>query len=154
MKIVTKEQVLSYYEKHKRLVSPLFWVVKLTPQTLEHLDKKDRKHARTQKDKHERYKCFLFVHTLVEKSCLYQERKIWDWYEYIKRFWKKEKKIMKVEYFWLIWVVEQTDGYKTRIKVVLKKVKGWNHAELVSVIPAWNAKWYTKMFFEETKKPN
>ncbi len=152
--IAKKEKVLEYYEKHKRLVSPIFWVVKMTKNTLQHLDMKDRNHARSEQEKSVRYDCFLYIHYIVENSHLAQEWKIWQQYEVVKKFGKKEKQMLKVEHFWLVWIVNQSDWYKTRIKVVIKKVYGRNHAEVISVIPARNSKWYTKMFFEETKKPN
>ncbi len=151
---ISKQDVLHYYENHKKITSPIFWVVKVTPYTLEHLDKRDRNHRRSDNDRLMRYRCFLYIAHIIEKSHFYQEWKIWEWHEYVKIQWKKKRMNMSVQYYGIVSIVEEKKWYKTRIKVVLKKVRWWNHAEVVSVIPARNAKWYTKMFFEETKKPN
>jgi len=70
-----KEQVLSYYAQHKKISSPLFGEVKITPQALWHLENKDKKHKRADKEIFIRYKCFLLVDKIIEKSHLYQEYK-------------------------------------------------------------------------------
>jgi len=70
-----KDQVLAYYEKHKKIVSPLFGDIKVTPQALRHLENKDKKHKRTDEGITIRYKCFMLIDQLIEKSHLYQEYK-------------------------------------------------------------------------------
>lgn len=70
-----KDQVLNYYAQHKKISSPLFGDVKITPQALRHLENKDKRHKRAEKEILIRYKCFLLVDRIIEKSHLYQEYK-------------------------------------------------------------------------------
>ena len=70
-----KDKVLMYYEQHKKIISPIFGGVKITPQSLWHLENKDKKHKRTEDEMLIRYKCFMFIDQLIEKSHLYQEYK-------------------------------------------------------------------------------
>lgn len=109
---------------------------------------------RSEKEKEIRFKCFVYIHEIIEKSHIYQEWKKEYRYEYIKVSGKKKYEKKLVECFGLVWIIDQKDGYKTRIKVVIKKVVWWKHAEMISVIPGRQIKWYNKLFFEETKKSN
>lgn len=70
-----KDKVLEYYELHKKIKSPIFGDVKVTPQSLRHLENKDKKHKRTEEEINIRYKCFVLINKLIEKSHLYQEYK-------------------------------------------------------------------------------
>ena len=42
---------------------------------------------------------------------------------------------------WFVWVITHNNT-KSRTKVVLKREADKDYAEYVSVIPAWNTKWY------------
>lgn len=144
-----KEEVLAYYEKNKKIESPIFWEVRVTPQSLRHLENKDKNHKRTEDESNMRYKCFLLIDRIIENSHLYQEYKQEMQDVLIKKKWKKISVPTKVKYFWLIWIIEAYEWHWIRIKVVLKKISKWNHCEFVSVIPAWNMKWYHRLYFDE-----
>ncbi len=145
-----KEQILWYYEQHKKIPSPVFGEVKITPQALWHLENKDKRHKRTEKEIRMRYKCFLLIDRIIEKSHLYQEYKQELQDIITKKNWRKIRSPMKVKYFWLVWVIEAYQWHWIRIKVVVKKVTQWQHYEFVSVIPAWNMKWYHRLYFDES----
>lgn len=70
-----KEDIFAYYEKHKKIKSPLFGTVKVTPQSLRHLENKDKQHKRSDDEIVIRYKCFLLINKIIENSHLYQEYK-------------------------------------------------------------------------------
>ena len=54
-----KEGVIKYYQNNKRIKSPIFGIIKITPQTLWHLENKDKYHKRTEDQLKIRYKCFF-----------------------------------------------------------------------------------------------
>lgn len=145
-----KDQVLNYYAQHKKISSPLFGDVKITPQALRHLENKDKRHKRAEKEILIRYKCFLLVDRIIEKSHLYQEYKQEIQNIITKNNWRKVESPMKVKYFWLIGVIEAYHWHWIRVKVVVKKVAQWQHYEFVSVIPARNMKWYHRLYFDES----
>jgi len=144
-----KESVLEYYEKHKKIKSPIWWDIKITPQSLRHLENKDKNHKRDKNQIDIRYKCFLLIDKIIKKSFLYQEYKEELQDVLIKKKWKKVKVAMKVKYFWLVWIVQAYQWHWIRIKVVIKKVPNWSNCEFISVIPAWNMKWYHRLYFDE-----
>jgi len=135
-----KEQVLEYYQIHKRIKSPIFGEIKVTPQSLWHLENKDKNHKRTEKEILIRNKCFLLIDKIIEKSHLYQEYKQEEQNILIKKKWKKSDVSMKLKYYWLIWIIEAYKWHWIRIKVVIKKVAKWSHYEFVSVyqLGIWN----------------
>ena len=144
-----KEGVIKYYQNNKRIKSPIFGIIKITPQTLWHLENKDKYHKRTEDQLKIRYKCFLLIDQIITKSYLYQEYKQETQEVLIKKHWKKQKILAKVKYYWLVGIIEAYQWHRIRIKVVLKKVANRNNYELVSVIPAWNMKWYHRLYFDE-----
>ncbi len=143
-----KTKVFDYYSSNKKLCSPIFWYVKLTPQSLWHLENKDKKHKRSMDEVLIRYKCFLLIDKIIKKSFLYQEYKQEIEDVFVKRKWKKVKINSKVKYFGLIWIIEAYKWHWIRIKIVIKKVSNRNY-EFVSVIPAWNMRWYHRLYFDE-----
>jgi len=72
---VLKENVIEYYQNNKRIKSPIFGEIKVTPQSLWHLENKDKQHKRTEDQVRIRYKCFLLIDKIITKSYLYQEYK-------------------------------------------------------------------------------
>jgi len=146
--IELKEKVLEYYSKNKKIDSPIFGEIKLTPQWLWHLDNKDKKHKRTDDQIKIRYKSFLLVDEIIKKSHLYQEYKQEIQNIEIKKNGKKIIVSKKVKYFGLIWIIEAYQWHWIRLKVVLKKV--WDRkVEFLSVVPARNMKWYHRLYFDE-----
>lgn len=144
-----KNQVFDFYEKNKKINSPLFWFVKLTPQWLWHLENKDKNHKRWEKESAVRMKCFLYIHDIIKKSHLYQEYK--QEYEdvLIKRNGRKIKEKKIVQYFGLVWIIKNIGWTLIRIKVILKKVPDRRSVEFVSVIPARSIKWYNRLYIED-----
>ena len=98
------DQVVNFYKQHKNMISPLRWVVRITPQTLWYLENKDRNHSRSQKEISIRSKCLLYVDQIISKSHLYQERKIELSPQYIKKDGKKIVATINTEYFGLVWI--------------------------------------------------
>lgn len=144
-----KQLVYQFYEANKKISSPVFGLVKLTPSWLWHLENKDKSHKRENKDYTIRMRCFLCIHDIIKKSHLYQEYKKELDDVVIKKNWKKVKIKKTVEYFWLIGIVKTDEWKKTRIKVVLKRVENRDSVEFVSVIPARNIKGYNKLYIED-----
>jgi hypothetical protein len=70
-----KKQVLEYYEAHKHMKCPIIGNVRLTAQSLWHLENKDKKHKRSDAEIEIRYKCFLSIDKIICNSNLYQEYK-------------------------------------------------------------------------------
>jgi hypothetical protein len=65
----------------------------------------------------------------------------------IKKSGKKVKLQKKIYTYGLVGIVNQD---KNRIKIVVRKVDGWNKYEFVSVIPVWKSAGYSRsIFFDE-----
>ena len=143
-----KIKVYEFYEKNKKIYSPIFDLIKITPQSLWHLENKDKHHKRPEKEAEMRMKCFLSIDRIIKQSCLYQEYKQELEDVIIKKYWKRIKVPRKVNYYGLVWILHTDTGSRIRIKVVIKKVNDRKYAEFISVIPARNIKWYNRLYFE------
>ncbi len=143
-----KEHIITYYKQHRAIPSPLFWYIKLNPYSLRHLEHKDKKHKRPKKEVDIRYKCFLLIDKIISKSHLFQEYKKVVKVTKVKKYDTEVTKYSHIEYYWFVWVIYTDSWILTRIKVVIRKI-GWQKSyEFISVIPAWNTRWYNKLYFD------
>ena len=115
--------------------------VKFTNDWFSHITYKDAKHRRSENEQIVRFQCFLDVETIIKKSHLYQEYRDKEETVKVRKHWVNYKEIKKVEYFWLVGVIEHNHT-KSRIRVVIRKESWKDYAEYHSVIPAWNVQWY------------
>lgn len=157
-----KEKAVAFFKKNKKIKSPSFWEIKITPEWFNHIEWKNKNHKRPLKESYIRYKCFLHLDYILSNSKLYQEfREYMQEFE-IKRKWKKKREKKLVSLYGFVAVVNNN---KNRIKIVVRKVDWWDKYEFVSVIPVWKGSWYSKeiyfdneesflesLSFKETKK--
>lgn len=136
-----KAQALLIFQKNKKIKSPLFGEIRITPDGFDHIEWKSRWHKRPMNEAFVRYICFNHVVFLLNKSALYQEYR--EKME-IVRINKTVKQNKIVHYYGFVAIV---NDWKNRVKVVIRKVDGWNNYEFVSIIPAWINKWYTNITF-------
>ena len=154
MEEITQEQfdnaknvALDIFRKNKKIASGAFGTVKITPDWFDHIEWKSLKHKRAENDAFVRYLCFQHVPYILKESKLFQEyREQSETLKVKNRKWvSNQNKI--VTYYGFVAVVK---NWKNRVKVVVKKVDGWDSYELVSVIPAWRNEDYTNIiFFDE-----
>ncbi len=144
-----QKNIQLYYEQHTTIPSPLFGLVKVTPQWIRHLYNKDRNHKRTGKELDIRLKSFILIDKIITQSHLFQEYKTEKEYVIIKKNGTKIKEQREVRYYALVGVIEFMPNKITRLKVVIKQVQWRKHAEFLSVIPAWTMKWYNKFYFDD-----
>ena len=141
--------VQSYYKNNTIIHSPLFGNIKITPQSVWHLYNKDSKHKRSEKEIQIRLRLFLLIDRIITKSHLFQEYKSENERVAVKQNGIKCFENRWVNYYAFTGIIDSDICKMTRIKVVIKQVVWWNHAEFVSVIPAWNMKGYNKLYFDE-----
>ncbi|MFC2494747.1 MAG: hypothetical protein ACFNWZ_00900 [Candidatus Absconditicoccaceae bacterium] len=115
--------------------------VKFNNEGFSHITYKDEKHRRAESEQIIRFQCFLDVEEVIKKSHLYQEHMEKDETIKVRKYGETKKEVKTIEYFGLVAVIDH-HGTKSRIKVVLRKEKGKDHAEYHSVIPAWNTQGY------------
>lgn len=151
---MTKEHERAINKFHKLRDS--WWIfcpildckVRFTTKNFKHLIYKDWKHKRSSQEIKMRSICFLSVEKIIKKSHTYQEFLVEEWMVKIKKHWKKIKEKRIVSYYWLVAVV-QNRQWSHRIRVVIKKSEWFEHAEYLSVMPAWNSKGYKNFMWEK-----
>jgi len=129
-----KKNAFIHFSENKKVLSPIFWEVKVTEQAFNHIENKNKKHKRSKQEAFIRYLCFMNFDYIIKNSYLYQDFNE----EYNQVIIKKKKwKVIEnrlVKFYWLISIVNND---KQRVKIVLKKVDGFQKYEYVSVIPVW-----------------
>lgn len=141
-----KEKAVEYFKNHRKISSPIFWEIKITPEWFNHIEWKSKNHKRPMKEAYIRLLCFLNTEHILNNSKLYQEFREEMQHFNIKR---KNKKINEKKIVHLFWFVAIVNNNKNRIKIVVRKVDGWNHYEFVSIIPAWkNNGYWPQLFFD------
>ncbi len=145
-----KQKAIKYFTKHRKVNSPAFWEIKITPEWFNHIEWKNKNHKRTIEESFIRYLCFFHLDYILSNSKLYQEFREWIQDFEVKKNWKmvKEKKIVRL--YWFVAIVNQN---KNRVKIVVKKVDWWSHYEFVSVIPVWKRNWYSwEIYFDNEEE--
>lgn len=128
--------------KKEWIMCPVLWIpVKFTDENFKHLTYKDKKHKRTAQEIKMRSLCFLSVDKIIKKSNTFQEYLCEQRELIIKKHGVKEKKFRNVEYIWLVAIID-SNKWKHRIRVVLKKIDWYSFAEYLSVMPARKMKWH------------
>jgi len=129
-----KNNAFNHFLKNKKIVSPIFWEIKVSEKAFNHIEYKNSKHKRSKQESFIRYLCFLNIDYIIKNSHLYQDFN--EEYKQVtikKKKWKiKENRLVK--FYGLISIVNND---KQRVKIVLKKVDGFQKYEYVSVIPVW-----------------
>jgi hypothetical protein len=127
---------LECFLKNKKVISPIFWEVEVTPKWFEHIEWSSKRHLRPMQEAYIRYLCFLNMVYIIENSYLYQEYR--KEYKKIKVKWKNKKYVVTklIKYYWLVAVVNWD---KQRIKIVLRYIEWRSKFEFVSVIPYWKS---------------
>ena len=146
-----KKKALSIFKDNRRVISPAFWEIKITPEGFTHIEWKNKNHKRPPMEAYVRYLCFSHLVYILNQSKLYQEYRESMEDVSLKRHGKETKEKKIVQYYWFVAIVNSN---KNRVKIVVRKVDGWKDYEFVSVIPAWKSNWYSgksgwEMFFEE-----
>ena len=147
-----KQKALLYYKENKKIISPLFWEIRITNSWFNHIEWKNKVHKRDFKEAYVRYICFFHTKYILEESNLYQEFR-----EQVEQFKIKigKKKYKNVNentcYYWFVAIVNKN---KHRVRIVIKKHEKSNYYEFVSVVPAWKKDWYlwnkdNILFFDE-----
>ena len=142
-----KNKAVELFRKNKKISSPAFSEIRITPEWFEHIEWKNKNHKRPIREAYVRYICFLHLIYILNHSKLYQEFREDTGKVIVK---KQGKKILvnKIVYFYGFIAIVNND--KNRVKIVVRKVDDWDHYEFVSVIPVWKSWWYSgSMFFEE-----
>gem|GEM_PF-2552516 len=135
-----KEQAIKFYKSIKKITCPAFSKpIKITTEGMHHIERKDKKHKRTEKQMAMRYLCFLSIKEILESSKLYQEYKTGTEHIIIKKNGKKIREKRMVQYYGFVAVVKRGNE-RHRIRVVLKEVHGWSKIEFLSVMPARNSR--------------
>lgn len=135
-----------FYKKNKSIVCPaLKWKIKITPNWMEHLRKKDKKHYRSMEDTYIRYKCLLYIKEVLNNMFYYQEYRASIKRVKVRKQRKNSYENKMTEYIWFTAIVKVWLN-KNRIKIIVMKVDWTHDYEFLSVIPNWNSKWYS--FFE------
>ncbi len=145
-----KEKAVEYFKQNRTITSPAFWEIKITPEWFNHIEWKNKNHKRPIKEVYIRYLCFLNTEYILNNSKLYQEfREEMQTFD-IKR---KNKKIKEKKIVNLYWFVAIVNHNKNRVKIVVRKVDGWNKYEFVSIIPLWKNNWYwNQLFFDNEEQ--
>lgn len=145
-----KQKAVNYFKKHRKISSPSFWEIKITPEWFNHIEWKNKNHKRTMEESFVRYLCFFHLEYILNNSKLYQEyRECFQEIE-TKKNWKKIKQRMIIQLYWFVAIVNKN---KNRVKIVVKKVDGWNKYEFVSVIPVWKRNWYSwEIYFDNEEE--
>ncbi len=145
--IKAKQEALDFMKNNRKITWWCLNDVRVENEAFNHLIWKRKNHKRPIYNSYVRLKCFVFIDKILKNLNLYQEYKCEMENVRVKRRWKYINTKVQVEYFWFIWILFSK---WLRVKVVVKKVDGWNHGELVSVIPAWETIWYKDYKFKET----
>jgi len=146
-----KNKALSFFKNNKKIISPAFWEIKITPEWFNHIEWKNKNHKRSPTESYVRYLCFLHLDYILSNSKLYQEfRESFQEFE-LKR---KNKKIKEKKIVCLYWFVAIVNNNKNRVKIVVKKVDWWGNYEFVSVIPVWKKNWWYswELFFDNEEE--
>ncbi len=145
-----KQRALIFFKDNRKIKSPAFWEIKITPEWFNYIELKNKNHKRGVKEAYIRYLCFLHLDYILSNLKLYQEfRECFQEFK-IK---KKGKTIIDRKIVCLYWFVAIVNSNKNRIKVVVRKVDWWNKYEFVSVIPIkenWGYSW--ELYFDEWRK--
>ncbi len=132
-----KLQALQHFKQNKKVFSPIFWEIRVTPQWFDHIEWKTSTKKRPLQEAYVRYLCFMNFDYIIKNSYLYQEyRQRYNLGE-VKKWWKIVKENRLTTYYGFTAIVNNN---KQRIRIIVKKVDGWKKFEYVSVIPAWK-KW-------------
>lgn len=124
------------------IICPALWFnIIFTDNNFKHLTYKDKNHKRSTQEIKMRSICFLSVDKIIKKSWTYQEYLCEENPIIIKKHGKKEKIMRKIEYIWLVAIVDWPN-WKHRIRVVIKKIEGFSYWEYLSIMPAWKMKWH------------
>jgi hypothetical protein len=129
-----REKASMVFERNKKIRSPAFGEIRLTQEGFGHIEWKNKNHKRPPRESYVRYLCFLDIVHILNHSKLYQEYREGSEKVEIKRHGKRVKENRIVHYYGFTAIVNNN---RNRVKIVVKKVDGWNHYEFVSVIPAW-----------------
>lgn len=142
-----KLKAVEIFQQNKKITSPAFWEIRITPEGFGHIEWKNKNHKRPIRESYVRYLCFTHIVHILNHSKLYQEfRETLQTVE-IKKKGKKNRENKIVHFYGFVAIVNNN---KNRVKIVVRKVDGWNHVEFVSVIPVWKSWWYSwEMFFDE-----
>lgn len=139
-----KQKAVDFMKKNRKIKSPAFWEIKITPEWFNHIEWKNKNHKRSIQESYIRYLCFLHTNYILSNSKLYQEYREFMQDVEIKIKWKKKKQKKIVYVYWFVAVVNNN---KNRIKIVIRKVDWWDKLEFVSVIPVWKRNWYSSEIF-------
>ncbi len=141
-----KLKAIDYFKNNRKILSPCFWEIKITPEWFNHIEWKSKNHKRPIKEAYIRYLCFLSTTYILNNLKLYQEfREEFQFFE-IKR---NNKKVTEKKIVCLYWFIAIINHNKNRVKIVIRKVDWWNKYEFVSIIPLWKNKWYwNQLFFD------
>lgn len=143
-----KESAIELFQQNKKIVSLAFGEIRLTPEGFNHIEWKNKNHKRSQREAFVRYLCFAHIVHILGNSRLYQEFREDSQSVQVKAKWTKKYENKIVRYYGFVAIVNNN---KNRVKIVVRKVDGWNHYEYVSVIPAWKSTGYagSHLFFDE-----
>ena len=139
-----KQKAIDYMWKHKKINSPAFWEIRITPEWFNHIERKNKNHKRSMQESYVRYLCFLHIEYILSNSKLYQEFREYLEKIDIKRAWKFIKENKMANLYWFVAIVNNN---KNRVKVVIKKIDWWNRYEFVSVIPVWKQNGYSSEIY-------
>lgn len=68
-----KESAIELFQQNKKIVSPAFGEIRLTPEGFNHIEWKNKNHKRSQRGAFVRYFCFAHIVHILSNSKLYQE---------------------------------------------------------------------------------
>lgn len=145
--LIMESTANTFFQNNKIFNIKSLWEIRITPQSMEHLRKKKEKYDRPMQEIYIRYLCFLSSRKILEGLEFYQEYKTLVVNDIERKNGKNSIVKKMAQFYWFVWIIESTNS-KNRIRVVVKKIHWKQYAELVSVIPSRNSKWYS-YYWEE-----
>lgn len=135
-----EQRVLRFMQKNREIINHSLWVIRFGMKAIDHMKGMDKKHSRDKNAIYMRYLCALSIKNILEHIWYHQEYKKIIKPIKVKRKWVIISENKEVEYFGFVAIIP-TGKWSHRIKVIVEKVDGRSHYDVLSVIPSWNPRW-------------